>query len=108
MGGDEEPNCFRQVGVVLANFDVGVPIECGGRFSSVGVYTPLHTMMLTARREIPKPPQSERVCSHCAVVEDEEHAIFNCPLYRLIRLKESYVRLLGRYQTIGEIFNPRM
>ena len=46
MGGDEETNCFRQVGVVLANFDVGVPIEGGGRFSSVGVYTPLQTMMM--------------------------------------------------------------
>ena len=61
----------------------------------------------TARRERPKPPKCDRLCSHCGVIEDEEHAIFHCSLYRLLRMNESYAKLLRTYPTINDVLNPR-
>ena len=49
-------------------------------------------------------PRENRVCSFCNKLEDEEHVIFDCPLYHTIRLKHQ--QLLSTKQTITEILNP--
>ena len=47
-----------------------------------------------------------RVCSVCVeTVEDEEHALYHCPLYNDVR--RNYIDLLERYSLVTEIFNPR-
>ena len=47
-----------------------------------------------------------RVCSVCVeTVEDEEHALYHCPLYNDVR--RNYTDLLERYSLVTEIFNPR-
>jgi len=35
----------------------------------------------------PKPPREQRVCRHCSMqaVEDEQHFLFDCPVYSIIR-----------------------
>ena len=35
----------------------------------------------------PRPPREQRVCRHCSMqaVEDEQHFLFECPLYSIIR-----------------------
>ena len=35
----------------------------------------------------PKPPRKQRVCRHCSMqaVEDEQHFLFDCPFYSIIR-----------------------
>ena len=35
----------------------------------------------------PKPPREQRVCRHCSMqaVEDEQHFLFDCPFYSIIR-----------------------
>ena len=41
----------------------------------------------TDRWLVPKPPRESRLCRHCAmqVVEDEQHFLFDCPFYSIIR-----------------------
>ena len=60
----------------------------------------------TGRYVRPVLARDERTCSLCvSEVEDEEHAIYHCPLYNTVRVK--YAELLGRYQLITSVFNPR-
>jgi hypothetical protein len=35
----------------------------------------------------PKPPREQRICRHCSMqaVEDEQHFLFDCPFYNIIR-----------------------
>ena len=35
----------------------------------------------------PKPPREQRICRHCSMqaVEDEQHFLFDCPFYSIIR-----------------------
>ena len=59
----------------------------------------------TGRYTMPKTPRDERTCGLCdTVVEDEQHAIFICPLYQRTRVK--YQRLLGKYKSVSELLNP--
>ena len=46
-----------------------------------------------------------RFCSRCTtVVEDQEHALYSCPLYDSVRRK--YGELLEKYPLVTQIFNP--
>ena len=59
----------------------------------------------TGRYVRPILPRDMRVCSNCTtVVEDEEHALYHCPLYDCVRQK--YNELLERYPLVTQIFNP--
>ena len=47
-----------------------------------------HTLRVeTDRWLIPKPPRDQRVCRHCTVqaIEDEQHLLFDCRFYSIIR-----------------------
>ena len=47
-----------------------------------------HTLRVeTDRWLIPKPPREQRVCRHCTMqaIEDEQHFLFDCPFYSIIR-----------------------
>ena len=47
-----------------------------------------HTLCVeTDRWLIPKPPREQRVCRHCTMqaIEDEQHFLFDCPFYSIIR-----------------------
>ena len=59
----------------------------------------------TGRYTTPSTPREDRVCSKCSSsVEDEQHVVYLCPLYRSIRLKHQ--DLLFRLKTIPELLNP--
>ena len=51
----------------------------------------------------PKPPQNQRTCRRCNLVEDEFHAVFICPVYEPVR--EKY-RSLVSCRDIGKFLNP--
>ena len=60
----------------------------------------------TGRYVRPIIPRNMRFCSVCVEsVEDEEHALFYCPLYDDVR--RNYTNFLECYSQITEIFNPR-
>ena len=44
-------------------------------------------------------------CAFCNIMEDEEHAIFNCRAYDTIR--DSFRDLLQQYPTVKQILNPK-
>ena len=48
--------------------------------------------------------REERLCAFCNVLEDEEHAIFNCRAYDTIR--SNFGDLLQQYPTLKQILNP--
>ena len=53
----------------------------------------------------PLTPRHERTCSVCPLaIEDEQHVLFNCPLYSNIRVK--FRDLLLRLPTVVELLNP--
>ena len=59
----------------------------------------------TGRYTTPFTPREERVCSECPLsVEDEHHVVFQCPLYRNVRMKHR--DLLLRLKSIPELLNP--
>ena len=54
-----------------------------------------------------KPPRDRRICQHCHMqaVEDEQHFLFDCPLYKTIR--EQYAFLFGQDQGSIRLFLER-
>ena len=53
----------------------------------------------------PRTPREERTCSRCpAYVEDEEHVLFQCPLYECVRVKfrDTFMKL----STVHAMLNP--
>ena len=58
----------------------------------------------TDRYTRPKPHRTMRVCRRCDVLEDESHAIYDCPIFASVRNR--YVGHLQRYPTIKQILNP--
>ena len=66
-----------------------------------------HDLRIETGRYIrPILPRNMRVCSVCSdSIEDEEHAIYHCPLYNDVR--GNYRDLLERYSRVTEIFNPK-
>ena len=59
----------------------------------------------TGRYTRPSTPRNERLCKICSVVEDELHALFQCPAHIFIRLK--FQSLLCKYNTLRLILNPQ-
>ena len=54
----------------------------------------------------PLTPRHERTCSVCPLsVEDEQHVLFNCPLYSNIRFK--FRDLLLRLPIVSDLLNPK-
>ena len=49
-------------------------------------------------------PRQSRVCLLCNILEDENHVVFVCPIYQLIRAK--FQRLLSANTDIKSILNP--
>ena len=58
----------------------------------------------TQRYTRPRILRENRVCLFCYVLEDENHVLFHCPLYRMIRIK--HTKLLSRNQSLSKIMNP--
>ena len=58
----------------------------------------------TGRREKPFVPRALRLCTTCGVVEDEEHVVYNCPLYNPIRL--TFREFMIKYPVVTRVFNP--
>ena len=57
-----------------------------------------HTLRVeTDRWLIPKPPREQPVCRHCTMqaIEDEQHFLFDCPIYSIIRGQHQYFSLFG-------------
>ena len=48
--------------------------------------------------------REERLCAFCNVLEDKEHAIFNCRAYNTIR--NNFEDLLQQCPTVKQILNP--
>ena len=64
-----------------------------------------HRLMVEmGRRHTPKMPRELRICSRCQVLEDEKHALFDCPLYHSTRRK--YSAFLEKYSSVHVILNP--
>ena len=58
----------------------------------------------TGRYNRPKTDRENRVCKLCLKVEDEEHVIYHCPLYKDIRSK--YKTFIDNKCTVKSILNP--
>ena len=58
----------------------------------------------TGRQEITFLQRNLRTCANCQILEDEQHVIFQCPLYEKIRLR--YVDYMQNYTLIETFFNP--
>ena len=58
----------------------------------------------TGRRETPFVPRALRLCTTCGVVEDEEHVVYNCPLYNAIRV--TFREFVTKYPVVTRVFNP--
>ena len=63
-----------------------------------------HRLKIETERYDPYIKRHLRKCLHCNVVEDEQHALYQCPLYDSIRLK--FNTYLHKYPTINKVFNP--
>ena len=58
----------------------------------------------TGRYNRPRIPRNERTCKACVVLEDERHALFECPAHTFIRLR--YNNILSDYTTVQLILHP--
>jgi hypothetical protein len=58
----------------------------------------------TGRYTSPKTPREDRKCALCSVVDDEQHALFDCKAHRLIRRR--FHDLLGKKNCVTELLNP--
>ena len=47
----------------------------------------------TGRYKTPNVPHPERICMICDRIEDEEHAIFQCPVHTRVRKKHEKITL---------------
>ena len=59
----------------------------------------------TGRYTTPITPRGQRLCKICSVLEDEQHALFHCPIHTFVRLK--FHLLLCKYNTVALILNPQ-
>ena len=60
----------------------------------------------TGRYTKPLTPRELRICQCCNVLEDENHAIFCCPRFTLLRYK--YKEVLQRNNTVKKYLNPSL
>ena len=64
-----------------------------------------HKMAIeTGRYERPMIERDQRVCRTCLVREDEEHALFSCPLYNNIR--RDHPNIFNNMSSVTSILNP--
>ena len=64
-----------------------------------------HTLHIkTGRYTSPKTPRDERICGHCNCIEDEHHALFDCPLYGNVRMR--FRDFLLRLPSVKQLLNP--
>ena len=64
-----------------------------------------HRLLIeTGRYHIPKIEREHRKCYGCSVIEDERHAIYDCPAFDGIR--QDHVELLEKYSSINTFLNP--
>jgi len=57
-------------------------------FSLINFSSGAHSLRVETDRWLrPNPPREQRVCRHCSMqaVEDEQHFLFDCPVYSIIR-----------------------
>ena len=59
----------------------------------------------TGRYERPKVERERRLCRTCLVVEDENHALFECRLYNQVRLK--YRHIFEIPHNVKSFLNPK-
>ena len=60
----------------------------------------------TGRYTSPITPRNERICKRCPTsVEDENHVLFQCPLYDTVRMRNSDLFL--RLSTVHAMLNPK-
>ena len=58
----------------------------------------------TGRYTSPKTPREDRKCALCSVLDDEQHALFNCKAHRLVR--RQFHNLLSTKNRVTELLNP--
>lgn len=58
----------------------------------------------TLRYTKPITPRSERKCTTCAVIEDEQHILFECTVFMSIR--HNYSSILSRKNSVKSLLNP--
>ena len=64
-----------------------------------------HRLLIeTGRYHVPKIERQHRKCYGCGVIEDERHAIYDCPAFEDIR--KNHPRLLEKYNSINRFLNP--
>lgn len=65
-----------------------------------------HKLRIESDRYVhPKPHRNMRVCRRCGVVEDESHAIYDCPIFACVRNR--FANFLERYTSIEQVLNPK-
>ena len=64
-----------------------------------------HRLLIeTGRYHVPYIEREHRKCYGCGVIEDERHAIYDCPAFDGIR--QDHVGLLEKYRSVNTILNP--
>ena len=58
----------------------------------------------TGRYHVPYIPRENRKCFECNILEDEKHAIYDCPAFSYIR--RNYERVLEKYPSVVTLLNP--
>ena len=58
----------------------------------------------TGRYSVPYIERENRKCYGCGVVEDEKHAIYDCPAFDYIR--QNHIQMLQKYGCVKDILNP--
>ena len=59
----------------------------------------------TGRCKVPIIPKEDRVCIICSVIEDENHALFNCVAHSFLRVKHK--EIYDKYPNTAAMLNPK-
>ena len=59
----------------------------------------------TGRYKVPIIPKEDRVCIICSVIEDENHALFNCVAHSFLRVKHK--EIYDKYPNTAAMLNPK-
>ena len=59
----------------------------------------------TGKYKRPKVDRNQRLCQTCLLVEDEEHALMNCILYKQVR--DKHPDLFNGSHSIKSLLNPK-
>ena len=58
----------------------------------------------TGRYQVPFVQREDRKCYRCDIIENETHAIYDCPSFAFIRC--NFTNLLEKYPTVELLLNP--